>query len=267
MTADYPKRQEQTGRRGRVKIQRPAVGRTRDTHRTFKVAEVVALEIVRDIVAQNLERGDPLTSEIEMQANYQVSRSSLREAMRLLEVQGLIMIRPGPGASTTVGHAHPSNLARTVMLYLHLDGATYWHLLEAWIETAPLLAKCAALNPDRARVRTLLEPFLLRPGLGGQDILASAGVAFHDTVALLAGNPVLRLLLNAIDQIVTEYSVDVMQRHVLSSELASEHHTLAEAIMVGDGDLAAALMQRHIQNVIASFDHWPTLVGERVALP
>ena len=264
MTADDPRRQEPTRRRGRVKIQRPAVGRARDTQRAFKVAEVVALEIVRDIVAQRLERGDSLPSEIEMQANYQVSRSSLRDAMRLLEVQGLILIRPGPGASTTVGHVHPWNLARTVMLYLHLDGATYQQLLEAWVETAPMLARRAALNRDRIRVRALLEPFLSQPEL---DIPASDGVAFHDTVALLSGNPVLRLLLNAIDQIITEYSVDVMQRHVLSKEFASEHHALAEAIIGGDGELAAALMQRHIQNVIASFDRWPALVGERVALP
>jgi len=68
--------------------------------RTLKTSEIVALEIVRDIVSQRFKAGDRLPLESEMLAHYRVSRSSLREALRLLEVQGLIVIRPGPGAGT-----------------------------------------------------------------------------------------------------------------------------------------------------------------------
>src|SRR5581483_7525231 len=71
--------------------------------RNAKTSEVVALDIVRDIVARNLKPGDKLPLESELLRQYRVSRSSLREALRLLEVQGLITIRPGPGGGTVVG--------------------------------------------------------------------------------------------------------------------------------------------------------------------
>src|SRR5262245_26288531 len=74
--------------------------------RPLKTSEIVALEIVRDIVAQGLAAGDRLPLEAQMLVQYRVSRSSLREALRLLETQGLIAIRPGPGAGTVVGRVN-----------------------------------------------------------------------------------------------------------------------------------------------------------------
>src|SRR3990167_5758680 len=128
--------------------------------RTLKTSELVALDIVRDIVNQGLKAGDRLPLEAQMLVQYRVSRSSLREALRLLEVQGLIGIRPGPGAGTVVGRVLPANLSRTLTLHLHMLGANYDELLEAWMETEPVLARLAALNPDRTKVRDSLSPFL-----------------------------------------------------------------------------------------------------------
>src|SRR3954469_3261027 len=73
------------------------------TRRAAKTSELVALDIVRDIVARRLKPGDRLPREAELVEQYGVSRTSLREALRLLEVQGLISIRPGPGMGTLVG--------------------------------------------------------------------------------------------------------------------------------------------------------------------
>src|SRR5687767_1624471 len=63
-----------------------------EPRRTVKASERVALEIVRAIVAQGLRTGDRLPLEAEMVEQYGVSRASLREALRLLEVQGLIRL-------------------------------------------------------------------------------------------------------------------------------------------------------------------------------
>src|SRR5689334_15450309 len=159
------------------------------TRRTLKTSEVVALEIVRDIVRQNLQPGDRLPLEADMLVQYRVSRSSLREALRLLEVQGLITIRPGPGAGTVVGRVLPGNLARTLTLHLHMLGATYDQLLEAWVESEPVLARLAALNPDRERVKQALAPFLEEDHAWA----VKEGLIFHDIMAELANNPVLSL--------------------------------------------------------------------------
>src|SRR5690242_15634708 len=157
------------------------------TRRTLKTSEVVALEIVRDIVRQDMQPGDRLPLEAEMLVQYRVSRSSLREALRLLEVQGLIGIRPGPGAGTVVGRVLPGNLSRTLTLHLHMLGANYDELLEAWVESEPLLARLAALNPDREKVRASLSPFLDEDHAWA----VREGLQFHDIVAELADNRVL----------------------------------------------------------------------------
>src|SRR6185369_12916329 len=116
----------------------PRAGDTQVARRVLKTAEVVALEIVRSIVEQGLAPGDRLPLETEMLAHYRVSRSSLREALRLLETQGLIAIRPGPGSGTVVGKAAPHNLGRTMTLFFHMSHVTYNDLLDAWTSTEPL---------------------------------------------------------------------------------------------------------------------------------
>ena len=102
--------------------------------RTAKTAEHVALAIVHDIVAGGMATGDRLPSEAAMLTQYRVSRSSLREGLRLLEVQGLITLKPGPVGGAVVGTVDPRNLARISTLYLHLGGAHYRELFNFTVE-------------------------------------------------------------------------------------------------------------------------------------
>src|SRR4051812_18011504 len=71
--------------------------------RPLKTSEIVARDVVRDISNGGLQPGDGLPSESAMLEQYGVSRESLREGLRLLEVQGLIRIRRGPGGGPIVG--------------------------------------------------------------------------------------------------------------------------------------------------------------------
>src|SRR5215217_5485742 len=110
----------------------------------WKTSEVVAFAVARDIVEHGLQSGDRLPLEAEMVEQYGVSRESLREALRLLEAQGIVSIRRGPGGGPVVGTASSMNLARTMTLYFQLAGATYEELLEAWRMLEPLGAELAA---------------------------------------------------------------------------------------------------------------------------
>jgi len=231
------------------------------TRRTLKTSEVVALEIVRDIVRQDMQPGDRLPLEAEMLVQYRVSRSSLREALRLLEVQGLIGIRPGPGAGTVVGRVLPGNLSRTLTLHLHMLGANYDELLEAWVESEPLLARLAALNPDREKVRTSLSPFLDEDHAWA----VREGLQFHDIVAELGGNRVLSLALRSIGFIVTEQVLTSAERGELEQQIVHDHREVAEAIIAGDAELAANRMREHIRHAVEDFKaFWPLKIGEKV---
>ena len=236
------------------------------TRRSSKTSEIVALEIVRDIVSQSLKPGDRLPLEAEMLVHYRVSRSSLREALRLLEVQGLIAIRPGPGSGTVVGRVLPGNLARTLTLYLHMSGATYDQLLDAWIASEPVTARLAAQNPDRERVIKEMTPFLSEnhgDGHGKWEIIE--GLDFHERVADLADNPVLALVLQSIGFIVTEQVLTNPERGELEERIVHDHSQLAEAIIAGDGPRAEELMADHIRHIVEDFKaYWPRKVGEKI---
>src|ERR1700674_4372171 len=120
-----------------------------DQRRSPKTSERVALEIVHEISGRGLRPGDHLPLEAAMVEGYGVSRASLREALRLLEVQGLIRIKPGPAGGPQVGTVDAANLARTASMYCHLGAATYGQLLRAQALFEPLCATLAAEHPER----------------------------------------------------------------------------------------------------------------------
>jgi GntR family transcriptional regulator, transcriptional repressor for pyruvate dehydrogenase complex len=203
--------------------------------RTQKTSERVAGEIVRDIVARGLGSGARLPLEVAMAAQYDVSRSSLREALRILEVQGLIRLKPGPGGGPVVGVVEAANLARTASLYFHLGGASYRDLIETQAMLEPLCAIAAAGNPDRAAA---MAPHLEPAPVDDLERYHRETVAFHQAIYELAANPVLRLLTEAITQMVTSHvlaSIDPVELH---ASIVAEHAAIAAA--VADGDKAAA---------------------------
>jgi GntR family transcriptional repressor for pyruvate dehydrogenase complex len=245
-----------------------ARGKSPDARRALKTSELVALEIVRSIVEQNLAPGDRLPLETEMLEHYRVSRSSLREALRLLETQGLIAIRPGPGSGTVVGKAAPRNLGRTMTLYFHMSNVTYDELLNSWTLTEPLLAELAAKNPDRELKRKRLGPFLTDSKHCVDEMRAiPTGLAFHDVVSELANNDALAIIFRAIGFIVSDQLFQMKDRDALEDFIIDDHSELAEAIIAGKAALARRLMAEHVQHVVDDFKaYWPRRVGGRVSL-
>ena len=115
---------------------------------TEKVAEVVAREIVHDIVRRNLKPGTKLPPESEMLATYQLGRASLREALRILEVQGLIVIRPGRGGGPVVANFSSRDFGRMSTLHFHVGRATFRDLVQARMVMEPVMAGLAAQRAD-----------------------------------------------------------------------------------------------------------------------
>ena len=230
--------------------------------RARKTSERVALEIVHDIVAAGLRTGDRLPLEAAMLNQYDVSRASLREALRILEVQGLIRLKPGPGGGPVVGKVEASHLARTATLYFQLGGSTYEQLLATQVLLEPLVVRLAADHPDRKEV---LAPYFRVPELESEAGYREHTAGFHYAVYRLAANGVLRLVTEAITTIVSDHVVATMDPVELRADILDEHAALARAIATGRGDRAARLMAAHFQ---AQHDyyraHWPARLEELI---
>jgi DNA-binding FadR family transcriptional regulator len=219
--------------------------------RSLKAAEGVARDIVDDIVTAGLKEGDGLPSEAAMLTQYGVSRETLREGLRLLEVQGLISIRRGPGGGPIVGAVDPANLGRTSTLYYHLAGATYGELFEAWVFSECLTAELAAMNPDRPAVREAMEPFLVLPEPKAEDLdeFVVRHTNFHSAVASLARNRVLQLSLMVVGQIITHHVAVNADPRSARDTIEHDHAEIAAAIIARRRKRARDAMEAHIRAV------------------
>jgi DNA-binding FadR family transcriptional regulator len=235
------------------------------TTRPLKTSETVARDLVHDIVARGLHTGDKLPSEAAMLEEYGVSRESLREGLRLLEVQGLITLRRGPGGGPVVGRIDPANLGRISTLYYHLAGGTYEELFEACIMTETTLARLAARNPDRAAVKTAMQPFLESEENGGSSDDVAAFVAdhlrFHSVVASLARNRVLELILQSVGQVFTHHVVGSTDPRDIQADIERDHVDIAWAVAGGHAAKAATLMEQHVRSLT---DGYRAQMGDQV---
>jgi GntR family transcriptional repressor for pyruvate dehydrogenase complex len=219
--------------------------------RPLQTSETVARAIVQQIVTAGLGDGDSLPSEARMLEQYNVSRESLREGQRLLEAQGLITIRRGPGGGPVVGAVDPANLGRTSTLYYHLTGATYGELFDAWAVAEGYLAERAARNEDRELVRATLQSYLVEDDIHEDSLAAFVQhhTQFHNVLGTLAGNRVLQLSLMSIGQIVTHHIVVTADPRNVRSMILDDHHQIARAVIAGKPIKARDEMRAHLQRV------------------
>ena len=246
----------------RLDVDHVSMDRGNRGRRTQKASERVALQIVRDIVAGGLRTGDRLPLEVEMVGQYGVSRASLREALRLLEVQGLLHLKPGPGGGPVIGSVTPEHLARTAALYFHLARGTYGQLMAAQVLLEPICAGLAAQNPDRERV---LAPLLLEADPGDEPGYRQTTIGFHAMVWMLADNPVLTLLTQSVTQLVSDHVVATMDPVELRPSILVEHVELARVIASGDVGESQRMMAVHFEAQHEYYRvHWPARLDELI---
>lgn len=224
----------------------------------WKTSELVAFTLVRDIVANGLVEGDRLPLEAELVEQYGVSRESMREALRLLEAQGMVSIRRGPGGGPTVGRAESMNLARTMTLYFHLSGSTYDELLHAWCALEPDAAARAAAHLDRDAVERMMRPHLTRFEDGGdRGAYMNHSNGLHFSVSKLDDNGILRMLVASVGDIIRTHAVVRIDPFDIREVIDDDHRAIARAVLNGDAEQARDAMRRHNENLVPIYRaHW-----------
>jgi DNA-binding FadR family transcriptional regulator len=226
-----------------------------------KASVEVARRIIDDLVRQGYQVGDRFPAEPDMLKVYEVSRETLREGLRLLEVQGLISIRRGPGGGPRVAPVNAAYLARSASLYFHVAGATYREVFEAWLDMEPTLVGRVARKEDRAEVENAMKPFLATELAHDPRAVFDSAAAFHSEIGRLSGNRVLVLLLQSINHILTELMMERIDLAQSGSQIEHDHVALARAIANGHARKAETLAREHI---IHLWDDFEARAGGRI---
>lgn len=218
----------------------------------LKASEEVARRIVDDLIDHGYGVGDRFPPEAQMLDQYEVSRETLREGLRLLEVQGLISIRRGPGGGPFVAPVNAAYLARSASLYFHVAGATYEELFETWLLLEPSMVGRLARLHRREGIQAALRPFLASgpPPVDDMNSYFDAATNFHGVLSKLNPNRVLVLISQAVEHIATERVVADWDPVVARRTFDEDHANIAKAIIRGHARRAEELAREHIQHVL-----------------
>jgi len=216
--------------------------------------ELVIQAIEDQIMSGALVVGDPLPPERELAARLEVSRAGVREAVRVLEGQGVLRARVGSGAEAGTFVAALPDAALTRFLRLHVALANYplSDVVDARVTLERSSVALAARNADAAALASI-EEALHRGGAPeiSPDLFNDADTAFHVAIAEAGGNRLVSSMTVAIRESLSARILQSLHAHPdwtqLAARLHAQHQDIFAAISRREADAAADLAEQHIR--------------------
>jgi GntR family transcriptional repressor for pyruvate dehydrogenase complex len=212
-----------------------------------KVYELIAEHLQGQIVDRRLKPGHALPTERELSESYRVGRSSVREALRMLESKGLIK-DSGGGAFTVAEYGNPLSLS--LQLLLTLDEANLLELYEVRkileVESAGLAA-ARQTGEDLTRMSAAIDGMVA--GLSAQDDYIAADLQFHLAVAAATRNRIALYMMHAIRDPLHRALASIYHIPGSPERSIQQHRDILAAISDRDADAARARMREHLQRV------------------
>jgi GntR family transcriptional repressor for pyruvate dehydrogenase complex len=176
-----------------------------------RVAESVANHLRDRILSGDLKDGDLLPKEDLLRTVYPVSKPSLREAMRILETEGLISIRRGNLGGAVVHLPGAANLAYTLALVLRSNNSGTLDVAAALRECEPCCAALCAERKDRKRAVLPTLRAIHREAVANVNDLVSTTTEsrrFHEAIVELCGNEPLKATVGALEALWSSHETD-----------------------------------------------------------
>jgi GntR family transcriptional repressor for pyruvate dehydrogenase complex len=209
------------------------------------------------IVSGQLADGDLLGHEPTLVERFGVSRPSLREALRILEAQGLISVVRGVSGGVFVRKPDERLTARTTALLLQARNVPLEDVFTARSHFEPLAARRLARSPGRAEAVADLGALVDEgeKSLADPEAFAKTSAAFHERLMELGGNQTLTIVSEMLNEIVTQAVATVSQAEDTTGSLkirrraVRSQRRLLEHIEAGDDQAAEAHWRSHM-NII-----------------
>lgn len=207
------------------------------------IPEVVLEQIQKLLAEGKLRPGDHLPSEMELAERFGVGRSSIREAMRVLQLVGVVEVIQGKGTFVREPGILPLMIDWSRISQMGIIA----EVMEARQFIEVLLAQLAAERATDEDVEALRNALARsRDSLGNIDNSVEAGVNFHLALADATHNQVLALMYRTIRDLYLETARRTRINPDVASDRFHDHERLLQAVIARDPEAAAQAMKEHL---------------------
>lgn len=220
-----------------------------------KMADIVAGDLRRQIVSGALKEGDPLPPEDQLMEHAGVARTTVREALRILESEGLLVVRRGAGGGARIKAPSVSNVARYIGLVLQAEGATLHDVFDARLMLEAPAAGMLAGAKDRDDIVASLRRALDEEEavLDEPVELSHAYGRFHNLIVQLSGSQTFEVLTSVSNRLIQVQADRYMRAEAaqpdrrVASDLAHRAHIhFVELVAAGAAQDAEELWRKHL---------------------
>ena len=212
-------------------------------------SEQIADALMSRIIDGGLKPGDILGTEAGLLAEHEVSRPTLRESLRMLEAQGVIALRPGPGGGVIVGRPSIDTLAHALSVFLYLQGVPFGTVLKAREVIEPALAYEAAVHGTEREFDELQASIERMRGLTNQVAFVQENRTFHEIIAMAGRNKVLESFWAAISLLAHGEQHGISYSFGNRMHVVQAHEQILEACRARKPDVASARMSAHVEEL------------------
>ena len=193
--------------------------------------EQIAERIRERIVSENLSDGFRLPAEQQLAAELDVSRSVVREALRILDVMGYVTIKKGPQGGIFVSSQYHKPVSDSLMHLATNGQITVDHLFDVRLQIEPFIVEEATRHAKKADIERL--SLLFEDALAHIDepaYVKRKNIEFHLLLAEASGNPVLSIMMKSIIEILNEIAFSFLEPSFEKEVLLGIHTKILEAI-------------------------------------
>lgn len=216
--------------------------------KSTKVYEQVIEQVKNMIIDGTLKKGDKLPSERELAEHLQVSRTSIREALRALQVIGLVECRQGEG--NFIKQSFENNLFEPLSIMFMLQKSDTSEIIELRkiieIETASIAAK-KVTEEELNSMKFLID---VLKGSEDEEERVKADKKFHYTIAHASKNFLIVSILNAVSSLIDSFIKDARKKILADKEnvdvLVKQHKDIYMALKERDPAKASEAMEKHL---------------------
>lgn len=220
--------------------------------RQSTVTQKIISQIRTAVLKGKLQPGDKLPSEKEMVEQFQVSKQSLREAMRALEHIGLVVVKKGIGGGAFIVEVDPEIVKESLTNYLYFKNLSIEDLCEFRKLIEPYAAAKVAENINAKQLQELNALNHSAIDHLENDRIFEAGqdeLDFHRFIARETNNPLLCLIVDFTESMLEDFKRLFLPDKAFYKEVFEFHDRIFEAIRDRDGQRASAEMLAHIEQV------------------